>query len=776
MSVFKYTKNRSLRSFLIFTITLFLFIFLVMYSGVLIWITRVNGLEESKNMAKLGHVAISNSLEQLLVQSYHTLYRIRDNFHESGARIETLFGTSFEKIEILDENDDVIYIIPPSKSEQLGMNRSGFESTKYLRNNVPIYLSSPFIPMGGSFPVITLGVSAGKSIISGDIHLTELINLSTQFKEMFGDEYRFLVTDNFGVYISDNSVENVQQRRFFNDIDIVKELLAEGREFYTKGSFRNRRLIGAWHMENTGFYIIIVNNLSVQRDVLYRYSLFILFFAFIGLLFLEIILVGMARKMLKAFNEFTVQSEKIAIGDYSRIIGEQPFKEFSQLRNAFTVMQSEIMDRNILLEKQAFEDELTGLKNRPVLLSSIRAKINDENTGRFGVILINVDGIKIINALYGLEIGDKFLIEISSRLVAERYDVFRTVGDEFAILVDVPSDSHRKNNIEEVERVHKKICRNIEVDGKLMNFSVCFGIAVYPDNGDNLSSILTAADFALSTAKLKGYNSIHIYDNKMKHQDARKTLLKREMKKAILQDEFLMHYQPQFYLDTERLRGVEALIRWESPVCGHVNPAEFIPIAEESGFILELGEWIIKKVCSDSSSFQKEFGEKCMFSINISPKQILNIDLVRQIEENIALNNLSPADIELEITESYLVEYTNSNLDIIDHLKNLGLKLSLDDFGTGYSSLSYLNNIPFDVLKIDRSFIQDIGKSLKHEKLVHSIILTAQGLDLEVIAEGIETKEQLHFLKQMSCDIIQGYYTGKPMSFDDLLVFVSQFD
>ena len=769
-------RIHSLRTYLLYSYFPILILLILVYSSAIILLIRDNSQKAAGEMISLGRVTITTSLDSLMETSFDYL-----DFADSvitaeavaGEPVDEVFRKSFSysgfaNIEIIDASNDVIFFYPDD-GLQLGMSRSGREYVKSLRDGGRRFVTSPFTSLDGESPVITLALRSGDHIISGDISLDQLSRLSVTLKEMFGDDYRFIVTDRYGVYVSDFLPENIARRKIFSEIDQVKKVVQEGAAGKVLRTEDGIALFSSWYMEKPGFYITIIKDLSAQQLLITKLSVLIIILAAVGLSGLFIILSRLTSKLSTAFDDFSQQSLKIAYGELDSSLGRQFFRDFEGLREAFSTMQKGIRERNLLLEKQAYEDELTGLGNRHFFIRKLKRMISEESGRRFALALIDVDGIRIINALYGLEVGDKYLTGLAERLLQERLTAFRTVGDEFAVIVEIPQDTARAEVLTAARDYHGRISRHVEIDGRRLDFSVSLGISIYPDDGSSLYDLLAAADMSLATARRRGSNSVYIYDKEMKSLDARRSLLKREMKRALINNEFYLVYQPQYIIESGKLRGVEALLRWDSPSLGSIGPSEFIPVAEESGFILELGGWVIEKVAADCRNFRDRTADDCIFSINLSPKQILRPDLIDSIIKSIESNGLRNTDIEIEITENFLIENTSANTDFINGLKAAGIKIALDDFGTGYSSLSYLNRIPFDAIKIDRSFISDIGKSLKHEKLVQSIILTAKALELTVIAEGIEEQHQLDFLGRMECDIVQGFYTGKPQSLNSLI-------
>ncbi|MFS0555970.1 putative bifunctional diguanylate cyclase/phosphodiesterase [Brevibacillus sp. 179-C9.3 HS] len=419
-----------------------------------------------------------------------------------------------------------------------------------------------------------------------------------------------------------------------------------------------------------------------------------------------------------------------------------------------------------MIEYQAFHDDLTGLPNRRMLHHALQEAIerNREKVTRFAVLVLDIDRFKMINDSLGHTYGDRFLQEVSNRIKtsSEGYEVTiaRMGGDEFTLICqNVESD--RDFSIL-AERVVKEIEIPYLLQGKDYYVSASVGIAVYPDHGCSVEQLLKNADAAMYEVKKNGKNGFQFFTNELDDQLLLRIELESDLRKAVKHNELVLYYQPQIQTGKNQLIGVEALIRWNHPKKGILSPGMFIPIAEETGLIFEIGTWTLKEACKQMKKWHDEGGPLIPVSVNLSSRQFHQPNLVGYIRQILEESGLEPQYLELEITESMMMD-ADLSTEILKELNEYGVKISLDDFGTGYSSLSYLKLLPIHKLKIDRSFITDITMNTSDQAIVATIISMAKHLNMNVIAEGIETQSQLDFLMENSCKEIQGYYFSRPL-------------
>lgn len=415
---------------------------------------------------------------------------------------------------------------------------------------------------------------------------------------------------------------------------------------------------------------------------------------------------------------------------------------------------------------QAHFDSLTELPNRFLALDRLSQLISEahRNQEMVAVLFLDLDDFKKINDTLGHDMGDKLLKEAAARLqsVLRSGDtVGRLGGDEFIILLGGITQATAAQPV--AEALLSKFTDAFKIDNRELVLTASIGISIYPDDGDNLSELLRNADSAMYHSKERGRNTYSYFTDKMNEGVSRRLLLEEQMHGALNRGEFTLCYQPQVEIISGRIVGAEALLRWNNPVLGEVSPLEFIPIAEQTGMIVPIGRFVLTEALATATEWNRKPQARFKIGVNLSPRQFRDPNLVTFIEESIHKSGIAATELELEITEGVLM----SGHAYVDHalavLNNLGVSIAMDDFGTGYSSLSYLRSYPFDVLKIDREFIHDITDDPADRELVNATIAMAHGLGLKVIAEGVETEEQLQHLSAQGCDYAQGYLFSRPI-------------
>lgn len=420
---------------------------------------------------------------------------------------------------------------------------------------------------------------------------------------------------------------------------------------------------------------------------------------------------------------------------------------------------------------QAYHDALTGLPNRRMFNEDLTSLLEKAkmNGSKIAIIFLDLDRFKYINDTLGHNFGDFLLIEVSRRIEMllkqchHSAQVYRLGGDEFTILFP-------HSNTEECEEFAKELLQlfvnGFVLDGNEYFITPSIGISIYPKDGDDVNTLIKNADTAMYNVKEKGKNNYQLFTSEMQQHFYRKMMIEKHLRTALDNDEFELYYQPIIDLKTNELIGMESLIRWNNNILGQVRPDELISVAEETGMIIPIGQWILKTAIEQSAVWQNEGANPFRISINVSVKQLLDpmfVDDMKTIVENTTIH---PSNIMLEITESVAM-YAESMIEKLYTLKELGISLSMDDFGTGYSSLSYLNKYPLDLLKIDKSFVMGMNQDDENKAIVKTIIAIAKQLDLKVIAEGVEGLEECRFLKEIGCEYAQGFYFSRPLPAND---------
>ena len=418
------------------------------------------------------------------------------------------------------------------------------------------------------------------------------------------------------------------------------------------------------------------------------------------------------------------------------------------------------------LERQANYDELTGLANRNLFQDRLNQALIFSRRHECGlaVLFIDLDNFKNINDSLGHDAGDALLTQVASRLtcsVREGDTVARLGGDEFVLLL---SEIRAEDDVSAItQKLLKAMSAPFDIGGHELHITCSIGIASYPKDGKDRQTLLKNADAAMYRAKDLGRNNAQFYAAEMNVKAMERLMLESGLRHALERNEFLLHYQPQVDLRTGEITGMEALVRWQHPELGLVSPARFIPVAEESGLIVPLGEWVLRTACAQNKAWQRAGLKPISVAVNLSARQFRQPNLVEVVAGILRETELDPAHLELELTESLVMQNVEVTIATLDRLKAMGIKLSIDDFGTGYSSLSYLKRFPIHTLKIDQSFVRDITTDPSDAAIAKTIIAMAHELGLMVIAEGVETEEQKSFLQQRHCDEMQGFFFSKPV-------------
>lgn len=425
----------------------------------------------------------------------------------------------------------------------------------------------------------------------------------------------------------------------------------------------------------------------------------------------------------------------------------------------------------------AIHDPLTELLNRSGLQRKLQSSIylakQEERT--LALLFCDLDHFKRINDAFGHPIGDKLLTMVADNLTTllnNKGVLSRWGGDEFVVLLD---DLRDLSEVQEIaELVQNRLSGVYLLDEKEVFISASVGISVYPDHGQDATTLIKNADVALFKAKQDGRKQIVTYSAEHNAAYEEQISLDTDLRYALIRDELYLHYQPQVCAKTQRIVGAEALLRWNHPRHGFIPPDRFIPLAEESGQIIEIGEWVLKTACQQLQQWQPYVGDDFKLSVNVAGPQLIEPDFLARVRAVVDRTAIIPEQLELEITETFIMTHTESTVAKLSQLKELGITIAIDDFGTGYSSLSYLKSLPIDKLKIDKSFVFDIGRSNDDEEIARAIIALGHSLGLSVLAEGVETQQQADFLSKEKCDLFQGYFFSRPLPVEDCSAYLAK--
>ncbi|MGM8214291.1 EAL domain-containing protein [Bacillaceae bacterium W0354] len=447
---------------------------------------------------------------------------------------------------------------------------------------------------------------------------------------------------------------------------------------------------------------------------------------------------------------------------YTEIITDTVKHKNDEFRIAIVRNVTERVENERQIEFMAYYDELTDLPNKNYFLKVLKDEINNSTSNKLAVHFVDLDHFKHINDTLGYHFGDELLKACADRLkslLIENVFVARMTGDEFLILQR--NISHEKDAKQFAAKIIDTFKRPLSVDGYEIYTSVSVGISIYPDLGTDPNELIKQADSAMYVIKEGNRNDYKVFRPSFTEGFKERLTLENELHKAIKNKNFELYFQPQIDIKTNKIIGLEALCRWNHPERGIISPAQFIPLAEKTGLIVELGDWVLREACRQNKAWQNAGFPKVKVSVNLSAKQFIQRDLVNQVKEILQESGLEPQYLELEITESMAMSNEHYIFETLRGFQRLGVNVALDDFGTGYSSFKYLSQFPLSKLKIDRLFIQN--RTEQNEAIVKTIIHLSHSLNLRVSAEGVEREEDLLFLNGENCDEVQGFYFSKPV-------------
>ena len=501
-----------------------------------------------------------------------------------------------------------------------------------------------------------------------------------------------------------------------------------------------------------------------------------------------------ADSLLHLCNQDRLESMAEGLGEHGRWAGEVPGQRKNGLNYAMWLNITRIQEAgggahhlwilaDITERKRAearinhlaHHDPLTGLPNRLSLLSRLEQALPEARRYHWnlGLFFIDLDRFKVINDTLGHLVGDRLLMEVAGRLAAtvrESDTVARLGGDEFVILLPDVGDAADAAAV--AGKIIDALAEPIRVEGHELHTSPSIGISLYPLDGDEAETIMRNADTAMYHAKAAGRNTFQFYAEEMNQAATERLTLERKLRQAVARGEFSLHFQPQFAVGSRQPTGVEALLRWHTEEDGPISPARFIPIAEETGLIVGIGTWVLREACRQMRAWLDAGLAPVRVAVNLSARQLKQRDFPETVAQALSDSGLPAHLLELEITESAVMEQPKEAIQLLTELRGMGVTLAIDDFGTGYSSLAYLKLFPIDHLKIDRSFVADIEHDLNDRSIAFGTIALAHSLGLNVIAEGVETEDQLELLSCNGCDEIQGYLFSKPLPADQALAFL----
>jgi len=633
-------------------------------------------------------------------------------------------------------------------------------------------ISEPVISRSTSKPIIVIGTPIGhnnenKSMLAAVIRLDELGSYINKYRKDEKGVYSFLINNN-GKVITHPDTEKLQnyfknnQLNSFSFPDRFINIISSNKEGNFKCNIDNTTKYAFYHNipETNNWKLVTVLPNSYLKKSVDKLNNRIFTIGLVAILLGSILSIYIANNISKPIIKLKNAFQKGATGNLNVRADINSKDEIGEAADNFNKMME-------VIKNLTYNDSLTGLPNINFFKRKLKNTLNhlDDINQKAYICSIGVDDFKSINDRFGHNGGDQILQKLANRLTQyfdENQPVAR-MGDEFYFYLLADEDENTNKIYERFSQILNNINQSYLIDDNIIYLTNSMGISVYPDDSKDATKLIKNASLAMHAVKKTNNGKIDFYAKNVEKNLSQRKNLETQLSAALKEEQFTLHYQPFISTDNEKTVGLEALIRWQHPEKGMISPGVFIPIAEESGFIEEIGDWVLKESCRQLKEIHDKIGDDFFVSVNVSPEQFLSKDFVQKIKKILFETGLEPEHLELEITERTAMGNIDYTIQSLKELHEIGVKIAIDDFGTGYSSLSYLKEFAIDILKIDKSFIDNFRKNEDDNAIVNTIITIGHNLGLKVVAEGVETKEQAEKLKKLECDIIQGYYYSKPL-------------
>ena len=779
-------KNKTIRKSVLLNNLIIISITLIFFGCITIFIMyqKLQSDIVEKNamitMALGDHLATVESDPQKIAKYISNLYDADTN---SKIMFDSLSNIKKENdfilnVEIIDAKGQVV--LSQLDADDVGINRSGEEFYKKLSSMATgSYWSEPFqsTAIGGLVYAYTYK-SPKNYYVTIYSSLKALSEISKYYGEKFGDYIQVDIVDEYGRYVSHENLDYVHFRMVDRNINAIKEVAQGYLRYKVIDIAHTRYVMTATSMQNSRWYIVIYQPFSVVFGSLQKLILILAaligFAAMIGAS-VSYIYSGQINHHVLKLKDYV---EQAASDDYKAEVPDFKFVGLNNVAYEFSKLMHVVRQRDEQLTFMAYNDQLTKLGNRLLISKDIMAETPDKENEQLTIVLLNIDAFKIINDVYGYQTGDKILIYISHEI--KKFNeifvcsTYKIGPDEFAVLF------RRALELNEIMRLLKplqdSLIHGIFIDDKNIRISMTAGVSVYDASSMDKRELLSYADMALIDAKTKARGSICLFNHDMKDKMNYDSGMDQFLRTALEENMFELYFQPQISIVEQKIEGFESLIRLRKRNGEYIPPNQFIKIAENTGLIIEIGEWVLREAISKLQQINAIFGSSYKMAINISTIQMNHPEFAASAIAIVSQANIPLELLEFEITESTFINEGSDAFISMKKLHEYGINFALDDFGTGYSSLSYLTSMPFQTLKIDRSFIADVETKEVKKSMLESIISMGHKLHYKLVAEGIENEEQKRICSEYSCDIIQGYYYSKPLPYEDLKKYIRSSD
>lgn len=769
-----------------FFVVLFIMAIVVLYSFSM---TKSILIEQAEENLALENEKLSNSISKIFEQKGEAVYQLSiipviQQFMQANLTQQNIRAfPDYEKLQKLlttidNRNDDFFHVsIIHEKNNYFISGHNYISDPTYEVTSRPWYAeasraeglaySSPYVDYesGEQAILITYPLFVDQEkhgYFSATVHMNLIAETLHQLEQ---DGKRIILISSQGDVLYD--LENA-----WGDFQTTKINAVQNTQFDKDAE---RYYASSRHLEALGWDVVVYvpEKMILAPLTSFENKIRITWISAVVLLLLSLALI--LHHFLKDIPIIVDRINEIKNGNFSQKLSIKRHDEVGEIALAIDNMAEQIQHQMTVLDYHASHDSLTGLANRTSLENTLRQWIEDA-TKEDAILLafLDLDQFKSINDSKGHAHGDALLIEVGKRVqnsLPENAFLSRFGGDEFVLILKT-CESELQQAYELIEHIHASFVHPFHLFKHQIYITTSIGISIFRADAHTPEQLLVNADTALYQAKRSGRNRVYYYNYELKKQMEKELQLKSGLRDALLNEQFFLHYQPQYHLNNPNKMSVEALLRWKHPDLGMISPADFIPLAEKTGLIVEIGDWVIEASLKMYKRMKEQGLPLNRIAINISAIQFQEAEFVQKLQQKLQQYDIPPNALEIEITESIIIKQPDEMIKKLIELSDLGIQIALDDFGTGYSSLNYLRTMPIDVVKVDRSFIVQIEEDQVQKSILKTIIALGHKLDFQVVAEGIEEQSQVAILEEMAVDIIQGYYFSKPLSELDLIQFI----
>ncbi|MFW5749454.1 MAG: EAL domain-containing protein, partial [Halanaerobium sp.] len=635
-------------------------------------------------------------------------------------------------------------------------------------------ISNPIISKSTGAPIIVIAspiAGDNLSLLGATMEIKKLSNYINRYTNNQEGIYSFLINDQ-GNIVAHPEMSNTNSHLFYNYssffnyeysfIDNIKNQ-NQGNLTFSENEKEKHAFYQSIPGTN-GWKIVSVLPQSYLQQSIDQVNNIILIISIITILIAVILSFFLSNNIAKPIIQLKNTFQKGASGNLNIRSEIDSNDEIGEAAASFNQMMEVIKDLS-------YNDSLTGLPNINYFKKELQNYLDSEESKKFYLCAVGIDDFKSINDSFGHDIGDQILQKLANRLTNQikENQLISRVGDEFYFYLEKSEVETKKTLQNKLNKVLNNINSNYFINENLIHLKSSMGVSIYPDDSKKVNRLLKNASLAMHAVKKNSSDKMAFYSLNIDRSVSEKKKLENQLAAALKNEEFILHYQSFNNGQNEKIVGFEALIRWQHPKKGLISPGVFIPLAEENGFIKDIGAWVLEKSCREIKELNDQFGSDYYLSVNVSPEQFIAQDFINTVKKALQKSGLKAQNLELEITERTTVENIDYTIELLEQLNQLGIRTSIDDFGTGYSSLNYIKKFAINTLKIDKSFVDDFLQNINNRAIVNTIITLAHNLNLKVVAEGVETKEQAEQLKNFGCDIIQGYYYSHPVPLQELI-------